>query len=338
MLRVAIITNSLTGGGAERAMNTLARELSKSSDFRVALIPINFGPMDLIDPQCEIYPVNRTWRGSFLNTLLAFFRFQIILFKFKPKVVLLNCDLPEFFYSLTVSRARVFVIDHSTKSWKNHPTLGKLVWSLLRWRTAAVVRVSNRIPTRRPRPKHEQTILNPLPQEIWLLKNSEIKSPEFRLVFVGRISEEKDPLMFCEIASLTDTAAVMIGDGRLKSSLQVRFPHFLWIGQVTNPWSLISNRDLVLMTSLFEGDGLVLLEALANNLPVLVRDTKDFRSFGLPEINYFTTVDEAINKVEKFRNGAISLFLQPDFTNSILKARDPETLATQWSTVIFRNS
>lgn len=338
LLRIAIITNSLTGGGAERAMNTLARELTKFPEFRVALIPINSGPLDLIDPNCEIFPVNRTWRGTITNSLVSFFRFQMILFHFKPKVVLLNCDLPEFFFSLAASRAKIFVVDHSTKSWINHPKLGKLVWRLLRPRTTAVVRVSSRIQLRNPRPKQDLVILNPLPSEVKVPKIPEISPSEIKLFFVGRISSEKDPLMFCDIASRINNPAVIIGDGRLKPQLQEQFPQHTWAGQVPNPWSLIGSQGLLLMTSLFEGDGLVLLEALANNVPVLLRDTEDFRSFKLPDINYFRTAGEAVKKIEDFKAGILNLSLPPDFTSGILKPRDPIDLAGQWANLILRES
>ena len=50
MKAVAIVTNSLSGGGAERAMNLLADNLGKFENFNVMLIPINAGPPDLIQP------------------------------------------------------------------------------------------------------------------------------------------------------------------------------------------------------------------------------------------------------------------------------------------------
>ena len=59
MKAMAIVTNSLSGGGAERAMNLLADNLDKFEDLDVMLIPINAGPPDLIQPSCEISEINR---------------------------------------------------------------------------------------------------------------------------------------------------------------------------------------------------------------------------------------------------------------------------------------
>ena len=334
-LRIAIITNSLSGGGAERAMNTLARELVKYPAFKVVLIPINSSPPDLIDPGCEIVSIDRTWRGSLPDSIKAFFRFQRIIFDLKPNVVLLNCDLPEFFFSLSVSKARIFVVEHSTKSWVNHPFLGEIVWRLLKWRTFALVRVSTRIPVRNPQPKRDLVIINPLPRDIQALVTPAVDSTRARICFVGRISEEKDPRMFCEIASKTKLAALVIGDGVLRRQLQNSYPHFLWAGHVANPWIMVGNGDLLVMTSHFEGDGLVLLEALANNLPVLVRATNDFRSFNLPKDNYFESLEQAVEKIDAWKMGSLSLILGPGLVGEILQGRNPEKVAQRWSNLIL---
>ena len=109
-LKVAIVTNSRTGGGAERAMNTLARELSNNPEFELLLIPINSGPDDLIDPKCRIVSIERTWRGSLLDSVKSYVKFQQVIRKFNPDVVILNCDLPEFLFALTISKAKVIIV------------------------------------------------------------------------------------------------------------------------------------------------------------------------------------------------------------------------------------
>ncbi len=52
MKKVFIVTNSLSGGGAERAMNLVCAELSESlkNEIEITLVPINNGPKDLVEP------------------------------------------------------------------------------------------------------------------------------------------------------------------------------------------------------------------------------------------------------------------------------------------------
>jgi glycosyltransferase involved in cell wall biosynthesis len=337
-VKVAIITNSRTGGGAERAMNTLARELSKNPRLELVMIPINAGPDDLINPECHIFDINRTWRGTLVDSFKAYLRFQLLIHRLRPDVVILNCDLPEFLFTFTFSRAKVIVVDHSTKSWENRPFIGKLIWLRLRGRTSTVVRVSNRIATRNPVPKSDLVIPNPLPAEVIRPKSIQLNSTMARLVFIGRLSQEKDPKLFCEIASKCDLHSMIIGDGPMRQSLKEQYPRFNWVGRVPNPWELISSGDLLLLSSRYEGDGLVLLEALANGISVLVRDTPDFRAFNLPEMSYFNNSEDAALKISLFTSGAEDFKISQDSIKSLVYERNAEKIANDWSTLILNGN
>ena len=334
-LKVAIVTNSRTGGGAERAMNTLARELSNNPEFELLLIPINSGPDDLIDPNCRVASIERTWRGSLLDSVKSYVRFQQVIRNFSPDVVILNCDLPEFLFALTISKAKVIIVEHSTKSWETRPFIGKLIWLSLRWRTSAVVRVSSRINIRSPKPKVDLVISNPLPDEIVSGNRIASDSQKVRLAFIGRLSEEKDPKLFCEIAANSTLQSIVIGDGVMSSSLRELYPTFDWLGLVPNPWDLIGERDLLLLTSKYEGDGLVLLEAIANGISVLARDTPDFRSFNLPDVNYFKDSQEALLKINHYVTNEENFQLAQDLTESLLNSRNPMKIANDWSSLIL---
>ncbi len=334
-IKVAIVTNSLTGGGAERAMNTLARELTKFSELLVLLIPINSGPKDLIDPNCQVIEINRSWRGSLSNTIKSIFRFQRVIREYSPDVVILNCDLPEFFYSITPSNAKVIIVDHNTKSWKTRPLLGKIVWLSLYFRTYAVVRVSARIKIKKPSPKNSLVIYNPIPHEIYEAPSGVVMDQKMRLAFVGRLSQQKDPTFFCEIATISGMPSIIIGDGLLASSLMMKFPELGWAGRSSNPWKLLNKNDLFILTSLYEGDGLVLVEAILNRIPVLVRDTEDSRAFGLPEQNYFQDSSEAVRKIQDYALGKLNLTISQDFQDSLLQERSAESVAKTWVSLLL---
>jgi glycosyltransferase involved in cell wall biosynthesis len=332
-VKVAIVTNSLTGGGAERAMNTLARELSKLPELQIVLIPINSGPKDLIHPNCRVIEINRSWRGSLSDTIKSLFKFQWVIHQFSPDIVILNCDLPEFFYSITFSKGSVVIVDHNTKSWMTRPLLGKLVWYSLRMRTYAVVRVSERIRIKTPKPKNNFVIYNPIPDEIFESACSPMVGQITRLAFVGRLSQQKDPELFCEIAVNSGLSSIIIGDGHLGSDLKLRYPQLGWNGRSSNPWKLLSRNDLFVSTSLYEGDGLVLVEALMNKMPVLVRDTADWRA--LPEQNYFKNMSEAGIKIQDFLSGKLDLAISQEFLDSLLQKRNAKSIASEWASLLL---
>ncbi|CAN2171254.1 GT4_GT28_WabH-like domain containing protein [Candidatus Nanopelagicaceae bacterium] len=316
-------------------MNTLARELSKFSELSVLLIPINSGPKDLIDPNCQVVEINRSWRGSLSNTIKSLFRFQRVIREYSPDVVVLNCDLPEFFYSITPSSAKVVIVDHNTKSWKTRPFLGKIVWLSLCFRTYAVVRVSERIKVKVPNPKNNLVIYNPIPNEIYQTPSEVMLDQKVRLAFVGRLSQQKDPEFFCEIATNSGLPSIIIGDGLLASPLMMKYPELGWVGQSSNPWKLLNRRDLFILTSLYEGDGLVLVEALLNRVPVLVRDTEDSRAFNLPEQNYFQGSSDAGRKIQDYVDGKIDLTMPEDFLNTLLQERSAESIAREWVSLLL---
>ena len=161
MKRVMIVTNSLTGGGAERAMNLVINELSERG-WITALVPINSGASDLVEPICEIFPLERIWQGSLLNTVRAILNFNKKVNLWKPDVIVLNCDLPELFGALLLSRRKIVVVEHINRPWITRKWLGLAVRKLLRSRKAIWVAVSPHL-TIWPLKKTPQAILlNPI--------------------------------------------------------------------------------------------------------------------------------------------------------------------------------
>ena len=82
---------------------------------------------------------------------------------------------------------------------------------------------------------------------------------------------------------------------------------------------------------MFEGDGLVIVEAVLRGIPILLNDIPDLRRFQLPEINYCSNVNEFsqtlicnLESVEKF-------IVSRDTVEVITSSRDPKFVANQWS-------
>lgn len=100
------------------------------------------------------------------------------------------------------------------------------------------------------------------------------------LLYVGRMSPEKNPVFALELArSLhqggVDVRLVMLGDGSLMSEVEERMHRFGMekyvdlMGSVPNVEAFLSAADALLMPSLFEGLPFSGVEAQASGLPVL---------------------------------------------------------------------
>jgi glycosyltransferase involved in cell wall biosynthesis len=143
-----------------------------------------------------------------------------------------------------------------------------------------------------------------------------------------------------EITKLVGHSATIIGSGVLahelaaqseQENLTIRFT-----GQLNNPWGEIHHNDIVVITSQFEGDGLVLLEAISRDLPILVRDIPDLRRFGLPDLNYFQTANDAAQKLLSLNENSDSLRVPSDTITRILSTRNEDTILGHWVDLIKR--
>lgn len=136
---------------------------------------------------------------------------------------------------------------------------------------------------------------------------------KLRLLCIGRIDAYKNiKLLFSILSKVnTDFELTVIGDGSLVPVLKL-FSKTLgiegkikWLGWLDDPWSEVKEASLLISTSIKEGFGLVIAEALARGIPVIATDSggpKDFvnRSNGwlIKDFNEDECI-EIINKIGK---------------------------------------
>jgi glycosyltransferase involved in cell wall biosynthesis len=103
------------------------------------------------------------------------------------------------------------------------------------------------------------------------------------VAFVGRLSEEKGPDLFCELAArlaLPDEAWVIYGDGPMRAGLEGAYGgQVTFRGMVTNMNAEWARIGALVMTSRAEGLPYAALEALAHGVPVLAHAVG-----GLPDL------------------------------------------------------
>jgi glycosyltransferase involved in cell wall biosynthesis len=337
MGKTVIVTNSPGGGGAERTMNSLANLLHHNL-VDVSIFPINEGEMDAVVPICEVIAPVRHWKDGLLPTLFSFVAFRAKIAKANPQFVIANCELPELYTVFLPLRIKLVFVEHTSRPWRNRRLIGFLVRLLARFRSTDWVLVSDHLERKKVYRKPISVIPNLISVNEHRL--AEGNSPSPRLVFIGRLSYEKDPQLFLEITKLVGQSATIIGSGVLahelavqseKENLSIRFT-----GQLNNPWGEIHRNDIVVITSQYEGDGLVLLEAISRNLPILVRDIPDLRRFGLPDLNYFQTTADATQKLLGLKENSDPLRVPSDTITRILSTRNENTILGHWVELIKR--
>ena len=163
-----------------------------------------------------------------------------------------------------------------------------------------------------------------------------------RIVYIGRLSNEKQPDWILEIADESNLPVLMVGDGVMRSQLELKSKNLNldvdFKGFITKPWELIAQGDLLVVPSQYEGDGLVVVEAIARKIPILLSDIPDLRRFDLPLQHYCLSVSEFCKRITEFRNSIGSLIVSEKLTQAILLDRNPTEIAKKWISFLNEKS
>lgn len=154
-----------------------------------------------------------------------------------------------------------------------------------------------------------------------IIKSNAFQSDSyFDIVFIGRLTEQKNPLRFIRIIEKVlqqaDVTCAMIGQGELEVECRTLIEeHKLekeikLLGFLDNPYPILKQAKILCITSDWEGYGLVAVEALANGIPVLATAVG-----GLP-----TIVDDKCGKIcnnnGEFVEEIVKLNEEPDYYSS----------------------
>ncbi len=202
--------------------------------------------------------------------------------------------------------------------------------------------------------KHVSVINNPIDiPEVQALANIDnaainAKQPKRKfIVAVGRLVEVKryDLMMdvFCKTTASNDYDLVIIGDGEDYNKLQKHIEHLPaacadkihLIGGMENPFPIIKEAELILLTSRIEAFPMVLLEALALEVPIVsyncpagLKDIVLNNQNGLLiENNDFDGLVNAIDKV--LSNHELRQTLKNNTLKSVQRF-SPESILNNW--------
>ena len=337
MSRIAFVANSYSGGGAELASRAVSASLASHMDD-LTFIAINDFPDDGLRPNVRTILIGRKYRGSIPDLMKSVVKFRKIITNLEIELVVLNCELPEFFSLFLPRRIKRVVVEHTTKPWNRLPFLGVLVRQALKQQGAEWVAVSDISKIWPFRSTKITVIPNPLvnqPEEV-LFPFTKIE----RIYFVGRLVDSKHPEMILRASLDTALPAIIIGEGNLGSALKEfsgrNSINADFIGHSSQPWSLLKSGDIVIVPSAYEGDGLVVAEAILSGAPILLRDCPDLRRFNLPEMNYFIDYQDLLNRIREFGLQVDCLMPSQDIRNDLINARGIEQVGSKWQDLISK--
>jgi glycosyltransferase involved in cell wall biosynthesis len=327
-MKVLIVANSSAGGGAENAMKTLHLQFLKLGITSQFCALMNDGSQSEFK---ELVTLSRPWKSGVGSTLKCLLQFNKLIRRFKPDVVIANCELPELFCALSLSSIQnLVVVEHTTQPWNGRKMLGQITRRMLKLREASWVTVS----------KIDSGIwplnIQPLriPNCVDIPENSNITRTNFdlaRIISVGRLVESKRVDWQLELAKDLKLPILVIGDGPLKDSYSKNFPNAEFLGFQDDPWQFVMPGDIMISASDFEGDGLVVIEAIVRNTPLILRNTKDYLQFQLPESMYFSSKEELKDAILRAKDEGTEKFMSPaQIRINLMSERKPESVAENW--------
>ncbi|RKE04603.1 glycosyltransferase involved in cell wall biosynthesis [Marinifilum flexuosum] len=183
-------------------------------------------------------------------------------------------------------------------------------------------------------------IHNPIMLNVNIDKNS--KSDFCKISYVGRVSSEKQPDLFCEIAagdSKIERKYYLWGDGPLENSIKAKYHGTVeFKGFESNMTNIYFNTDILILTSKFENCPMVILEAKKMGIPCIAP-----RVGGIPEIVSNTIDGElydtfSIDYIHKMIDKIIKNY--DSYSKSCLKnSQEYESLSTlkKWNKTLMFN-
>lgn len=299
MKKVALYIPSMNGGGAERVMLALANGLAEK-DILVDLVLNKVEGSYLKHASSKVNVVNLN-TSRVINGIVPLAKY---LSKEKPDVILSAMNYVNIATVLAqlISRSKTKVVlsEHGnlTESKKNLSKIkGAVITSLMRWtyrKADCIVAVSNGVADAlsnelKINRSKITTIYNPIFSEALVERSKESishawakKSAPPLILGVGRLTLQKDfkTLIhaFKQVREKNNCNLIILGEGELRVELEQLInsldlnDNAKLLGFVDNPYAWMSHADLFVLSSIYEGFGNVIVEAMACGTPVVSTD------------------------------------------------------------------
>ena len=301
MKKVVHVITTISRGGAENQLLILAREQVRNG-WHVSIVYLKDTPElinDFKDLGVEV--VTDCANHSVIGQVFWLQRY------FKKRFTVIHAHLPraELLTSVAAHRNSFIVSRHNAeKFFPSAPTyISSLLSRFVTKRSKSVIAISKAVEIF-IRSKNEiskgtdVTIIHYGFDNLFNLNNKKnlnrirfgLKKNEFVFGVVGRLVPQKDYPTLLRAFSIfskdkKNCKLLIVGEGYLKQELQnlaVELgisANVIWFGRTDRIREILNLIDCFVLTSLYEGFGLVLLEAMSANIPIVASDVS-----AIPEV------------------------------------------------------
>lgn len=301
-MKFSFLINSFAGGGAERVVQTLAEELiNKGHEVEIVLLEKSKMQYEL-PIQVKVTVLKTSFLNRGIGKLLTipiqawiYARYINSTSPDNSVSLLVRSNLINIISQFFGNRQRIIISErNNSKEQYKQGINGKIMKILLKNlypKANKVIAISHGVKESlsnfNVQLNRVEVIHNPQHLEYirsQSKKNTEIQLPnsEFKVVTMGRLIAQKDHYTLIKAFAIVQkhysAHLIIIGEGPFKKSLEKLVSDLelsnkvSFLGWKKNPFSILRNCDLFVLSSSFEGFGNVLVEAMACKLPVISTD------------------------------------------------------------------
>jgi len=295
MKKLSILIYSMGLGGAEKSLSLLLPYFEK--EFEVFLVLMNETIEFQVPKNIKVIFLEKSL--PFENGIKKLIKIPYLSFKYAKFCQKNNIDIslsfmvrPNYINSLSKkfgNRSKIIISEHSYPSYQyqNNNLQSKINKILIKYLykfSDEIVAVSKAVKNDLEKNfalKNVKVIYNPISKEE-IIKKSKERVDDFNFdtytyITVGRLDDGKNhEFMIKEFSKLKNNSKlIIIGEGVLKNYLQNLIKELnlenrvFLLGEKKNPYKYMLNSDCFLFTSKFESFGIVLIEAMVLNIPII---------------------------------------------------------------------
>ena len=299
-MKICLVINDLSAGGAERALSLLANYWAEQN-HSIEIVTFDGGSVDPfyhLDPAIDLHPL-----GVNTSTLPLAAKFKAIpriqaalaqsFREISPDVVISFMDQANLLSLLAAPKSIPVLVceqvhpGRSSLVERGQPLLLRMAFKLLReWlyrRASAVVLLSHDSKSYFSKAVQKRIEIIPNPAVEPLIEELDVEIPRQSILTIGRLSKQKNfPLLLRAFADVVqeepDWNLVIIGEGperetleQLISALNLRGQARL-AGRTKAPYAALKQADFYVLSSDYEGFPLTLCEAMASGKAVIATD------------------------------------------------------------------
>lgn len=269
-MKVLHLLSSNSFSGAENVACTIIKKLG--SEYECAYCsPKGEIKKILEDKKIEYIPIKK----------MSYKRIEKAIYKYDPDIIHAHDYRASCYAAFFSDRFKIISHIHGNRGEMHKKNIKTLLFRILSRRFEKIIWVSdsclNDYVYKDKVYKKSIVLYNVVNKKEIIKKTSEYKcNKEYDLIFLGRLIDLKNPHRFIEIIKeIKNIKVAIVGDGELKEEIEKLIKvnkltkNVDLYGFVDNPYPILNNSKILVMTSIVEGTPIVALEAQALGIPVV---------------------------------------------------------------------